>query len=73
MSSDAQTQIIKVVVHVFTRRPFSRTNRKVFLVFVFLDKVFFVALEPILELALVDQAGLKLTEICLSLPLECWD
>ena len=32
---------------------------------------FSVALEPILELALVDQAGLELTEICLSLPPEC--
>ena len=31
-----------------------------------------VALELILELALVDQAGLELTEI-LPLPPECWD
>ncbi|KAL6085878.1 hypothetical protein STEG23_033769 [Scotinomys teguina] len=29
-----------------------------------------VALEPFLDL---DQAGLKLTEICLALPPECWD
>ena len=26
-----------------------------------------------LELALIDQAGLKLREICLPLPPECWD
>ena len=32
-----------------------------------------VALEPVLEPALVDQAGLKLTEIHLPLPPECWD
>ena len=32
-----------------------------------------IALVPVLELALVDQAGLKLTEICLTLPPECWD
>ena len=31
------------------------------------------ALEPVLELALEDQAGLELTEIQLSLLLECWD
>ena len=34
---------------------------------------FSVALEPVLELALVDQAGLEFTEILLSLPSECWD
>ena len=36
---------------------------------------FSIALEPVLELAVVDQAGLKLTEIHLPLPLllECWD
>ena len=27
----------------------------------------------VLELALVDQAGLRLTEICLPLPPKCWD
>ncbi|EGV95667.1 hypothetical protein I79_001264 [Cricetulus griseus] len=32
-----------------------------------------VAVEPVLELALVDQAGFKLTEILLLLPPECWD
>ena len=34
-----------------------------------------VALEPVLvlELALVDQAVLQLTEICMPLPPECWD
>ncbi|CAO2599084.1 hypothetical protein LEMLEM_LOCUS9700, partial [Lemmus lemmus] len=37
----------------------------------FLKKL--VALEPVLELALVDQAGLELTEIRLPLPPECWD
>ena len=26
-----------------------------------------------LEIALVDQAGLEFTEICLSLPHKCWD
>ena len=30
-------------------------------------------LEPVLELALVDQAGLELTEMHLPLPPECWD
>ena len=34
---------------------------------------FFVALEPVLELALADQAGLELTEIRLPLPPEHWD
>ena len=34
---------------------------------------FSVALEPDLELALVDQADVKLTEICLPLPPEGWD
>ena len=33
---------------------------------------FSVALEPVLELALVDHAGLKVTEIRLPLPPECW-
>ena len=43
-----------------------------FFVFI-LRQGFSVALEPVLELALVDQAGLELTEICLPLPPECWD
>ncbi|ERE73071.1 protein of unknown function DUF1725 containing protein [Cricetulus griseus] len=34
---------------------------------------FSVALETVLELALVDQTGLELTEIRLPLPPECWD
>ncbi|KAM7328241.1 hypothetical protein ACRRTK_012333 [Alexandromys fortis] len=34
---------------------------------------FSVALEPVLELNFVDQAGLKLTEIRLPLPPKCWD
>ena len=33
---------------------------------------FSVALEPALDLALIDQAGFKLIEIHLSLPPECW-
>ena len=32
-----------------------------------------MALEAVLELALVDQAGLELTESRLPLPPECWD
>ena len=43
------------------------------LVFTFLRQGFSVALEPVLELDLVDQAGLELTEIHLSLPSRCWD
>ena len=34
---------------------------------------FSVVLEPVLELALVAQAGLELTEIRLPLPPECGD
>ena len=41
--------------------------------FLFFKIGFSVALNPILELALVDWAGLELTEIHLSLPLECWN
>ena len=37
-------------------------------VFCFSRHGFFVVLEPILELALIDQAGLELTEIHLPLP-----
>ena len=46
-----------------------------FFSFGFSRQGFFVALEPVpeLELALADQAGLKLTEIRLPLPPECWD
>ena len=39
----------------------------------FFETGFSVAVEPFLELALVDQAGLELTEIRLPLPPECWD
>ena len=48
---------------------------KVGFIFAFSRQGFSVALEPVLELALVDQAGLELTEIRLRLPLplECWD
>ena len=46
----------------------------VFCFFVFFSRQgFAVALEPVLELAFVDLAGLKLTEIGLPLPPECWD
>ena len=41
--------------------------------FCFSRQGFSVALEPVLELALVDQAGLEHTEIYLSLPPESWD
>ena len=41
--------------------------------FIFLRQGFSVALVPVLELALVDQAGFILTEICLPLPLKCLD
>ena len=41
------------------------------LLLLFLRQGFSVALEPVLELALVDQAGLKLTEIRLPLSTEC--
>ena len=44
-----------------------------FFSFVFRDRVYSVALEPVLVLALVDQAGLELTEIRLSLLPEFWD
>ena len=41
---------------------------------VFQDRVsLYVALEPVLELALVDQVGLELTEIHLPLLPECWN
>ena len=40
--------------------------------FDFLRQGFTVPLERVLEIALVDQASPKLTEICLSLPPECW-
>ncbi|EGV96176.1 hypothetical protein I79_005859 [Cricetulus griseus] len=43
------------------------------LFFGFSRQGFSVALEAVLELALVDQAGLELTEIRLPLPPECWD
>ena len=39
-----------------------------FFFFLFLRQSFSVVLKPVLELALVDQAGLELTEIHLSLP-----
>ena len=45
----------------------------VVVVLVFLRQGFSVALEPFPELGLVDQAGLKLTEIRQPLPPECWD
>ena len=42
-------------------------------VFAFWRQGFSLALVPVLELALVDQAGLKLTEIHLPLHPECVD
>ena len=42
-----------------------------FFVFAFSRQGFSVDLESVLELALVDQTGLKLTEILLPLPPEC--
>ena len=39
----------------------------------FLGQGFSVVLDALLEVALVDQAGLELTEICLPLPPEWWD
>ena len=45
----------------------------IFSFFRFSRQGFSVALEPVLELALVDQPGLELTEIYLPLPPECWD
>ena len=44
-----------------------------FLCFGLLRQGFPVSLEAVLELALMDQAGLELTEICLPLPPEYWD
>ena len=41
--------------------------------FSFSRQGFSVTLEPVLELALVDQDGLELTEIHLPLPPQCWD
>ena len=45
----------------------------VVVVLVFLRQGFSAALVPVLEIVLVDQAGLELTEIHLHLPPECWD
>ena len=44
-----------------------------YFVFVFSRQDFSVALESVLELALLDQAGLKLTEIHQCLPPKCWE
>ena len=41
--------------------------------FVFLRQGFSIALEPVMELALVDQASLELRAIRLLLPPKCWD
>ena len=41
--------------------------------FCFLRQGFPVALESVLELALVNQAGLELTEIHLPLSSKCWN
>ena len=44
-----------------------------FLITFFLRQGFSVDLVPVPELALVDQAGIELTEVRLPLPPECWD
>ena len=44
-----------------------------FVCFCLLRQGFSEALESVLELVLVDQAGLELTETCLPLPPECLD
>ena len=43
------------------------------LVSCFTRQGFSVALVPVVELALVDQAGFELTEMHLPLLSECWD
>ena len=48
-------------------------NSSLFLDFLKQGFSVFFFLVPVLELALVDQAGLELTEIHLLLPPECWD
>ena len=53
--------------------PFSIGMSFYFLFFGFLRQGFSVALGPTLELAVIDQAGLELTEIHLPLLPECWD
>ena len=54
------------------RALYTRTKHIIYLFLNFSRQGFSVALEPVLELALVDQVGLELTEICLLLPLKCW-
>ena len=57
-------------------RPEEQLNNSFFPFFSFFlggRQGFTVAIKPILELALIDQVGLKLTGICLPLPAECWD
>ena len=44
-----------------------------FLFFFFPRQGFSVALESVLDLALVDQADLEVTETCLPLPSEFWN
>ena len=44
-----------------------------FVLLCFSRQDFSLALEPVLELAIVDQAGLELIEICLPLPPEYWN
>ena len=53
--------------------PTSPGTSSFFLCLVCSRQVFSVALEPVLELALLDQACLDLTEICLPQASECWD
>ena len=44
-----------------------------FVLFSFFETGFLCVALAVLELALVDQAGLELTEICLPLPSKGWD
>ena len=66
---------IYLQTHEHKYEQFSQTQEKRQYFFFWFFKIgfLFVALELILELALVDQAGLKLTEICLPLPPKCWN
>ena len=54
-------------------KPFEVSSLFVCLFVCFSRQGFSVALEPVLELALIEQVGLELTDIWLPLPPECWD
>ena len=59
----------------FGRSTLAREQRFLLFVccFVFGDRVSLKLLKPVQELALADQAGLELTEICLPLSPQYWD